>query len=135
MLRMNDLAKIVRSTRFGLKGLRHAYRIDRSFRMEIYLGLPIYVALGFLLAPFSPWEFLAFVFSYLFILVTELQNTAFEHMLERVHPEEHDIIGRSKDVSAAAVLVAFVFALVVVLTLLYSRYIAYAPFSLGGVMA
>ena len=127
---MNDIVKIYRSVRFGMMGLRHAYRGDRSFRMEVRYGLPIYFLLGWLLYPMQAWEFLLFVFTYLLIILVELVNTAFEHMLERVHPEEHEIIGKSKDISAAAVLVAFIFAVIVIVTLFYLHYLTYSPFSL-----
>ena len=130
---MKDLKKIITSGRFALKGLRHAYCGDKSFRMEITYGLPIYIALGWVLCPMSEIEFLLFIFSYILILFVELQNTAFEHMLERVHPEEHVQIGKSKDISAAAVLLAFFFAGIVVITLLYTHFIAYTPFALGSV--
>jgi diacylglycerol kinase len=118
---MHDLKKIFRSSHIALKGLRHAYVSDKSFRMEINYGLPVYAILGWYLYPFYAWEFLLFIFSYFFILMTELVNTAFEKMLDRVHPEEHDLIGKSKDIAAAAVLLTFVFAAIVVGVLLATR--------------
>jgi diacylglycerol kinase len=127
---MNDIMKIIRSFGFAWKGVRHAYRADKSFRMELNYGLPIYVALFFWLRP-TGWELGLFVLSYLLILITELQNTAFERMLERVHPEEHELIGRSKDISAAAVAVAFLFAAFVVFLVAWDRY-AIGSFSLSA---
>jgi diacylglycerol kinase len=59
--------------------------------------------------------------SYALILITELQNTSFEKALDRLHPELHDDIGASKDIAAAAVLTAGLFALVVVLTIVARR--------------
>lgn len=128
------MKKIVRSMRFALKGLSHAYRGDKSFRMEINYGLPIYLGVAWLLAPFQPWEILLYTFSYLLILIVELINTAFEKMLERVHPDEHELIGRSKDISSAAVFVALIFAVVVVGVLAWSRCHTAGGFSVGGVM-
>ncbi|MEK7118119.1 MAG: diacylglycerol kinase, partial [Patescibacteria group bacterium] len=93
---MDIIKKIVRSSILALRGLRHAYCSDKSFRAEIRYGLPIYLFLGWYLAPFYAWEFLFYVFSYLFILTVELVNTAFEKMLDRIHPEQHDLIGKSK---------------------------------------
>ena len=89
--------------------------------MEINYGLPAYLLLGWYLAPFESWEFLFFTFSYLLILIVELVNTAFEKMLDRLHPEKHELIGKSKDIASAAVFTSFVLATIVVLTLLYSR--------------
>ena len=129
---MNDIKKIIRSVRFALKGLRHAYHGDKSFRMEVVYGLPIYLFLGWLLAPFAPWEFVLFIFSYILILVIELVNTAFEKMLERVHPDEHELIGRSKDISAAAVLLACIFAIIVIFILGYIRVVHIIPLTMGS---
>lgn len=118
-----DIKKIWKSTTYASRGLLHAYRADRSFRMEIRYGLPVFLLLGFILSPLAPWELICFVFSYVLILIVELINTAFEKMLDRLHPEEHELIARSKDIAAAAVLLSFVFALIVVAVLSYSRLI------------
>ena len=118
---MKGIRKIYKSVGYALKGLRHAYRADESFRMEVNIGLPVYLVLGFYLAPFQAWEFLLFVFSYLLILIVELVNTAFETMLDKLHPEKHDMIGRSKDISSSAVLVAFLFSIFIVAILFASR--------------
>lgn len=118
---MNGMKKIFRSTRFAGKGLYHAYRSDKSFRMEINYGLPAYLVLGWYLYPFQAWELLLYIFSYFLILIIELVNTAFEKMLDRLHPEEHELIGKSKDIASAAVLAAFMFAVIVVAVLIYAR--------------
>jgi len=88
--------------------------------MEINYGFPIYIIVGYILAPLSPIEWLFFIFSYVLILLVELINTAFEKMLDRLHPEEHELIGRSKDIASAAVLIAFLFAIIVVGVLAFS---------------
>ena len=113
--------KIVRSFRFGMKGLRHAYRSDKSFRMEINYGLPIYLVVGYLLLPLETGELLFFILSYMLILSVELLNTSIEFMLERLHPEQHELIGKCKDVASGAVLISFLFAMIVVAVLVYAR--------------
>ena len=117
----NDVRTIVRSVRYAVHGLSHAYRADKSFRMEINYGLPVYLLLGWYLYPLQAGELLFFILSYLLMLIIELVNTAFEKMLDRLHPEEHELIKRSKDIAAAAVLVSFVFAAIVVGVLLCAR--------------
>lgn len=118
---MNVITKIVRSIRFALGGLWHAYTRDYSFRLEIW-SMPVFVLIGYLLWPLSPWELIVFVFSYLLILITELINTSFEQMLQRLHPDIHEQIGISKDIASSAVLLAILFALVVVGVLILSRF-------------
>lgn len=122
---IHDIKKIYRSFRFGFHGLRHAYLGDRSFALEVNWGLPIYMLIGFFLAPLTTMEFVLLVGSYLLILIVELINTAYETMLARIHPEQHDLIGRGKDISAAAVAVAFLFALIVVAALVCDRLVLF----------
>ncbi len=114
------IGKIYRAIRNALRGLRHAYFHEASFRMEVWAGLFL-VLFGYIVRPLTETELLFLVFSYLFILAMELVNTSLERMFARLHPEHHELVGISKDLSSAAVLVATVFAGVVVLVILLNR--------------
>ena len=127
-----DISGISRSFVCAAKGLRHAYKVDKSFRLELQLGLPIYLLLGWLYSPMAPSELLFFVLSFVLILAVELINTAFEKMLDKVHPEEHELIGKSKDIASAAVLLVFLFAVFVNLVLLYAHFCPNSPYSVAG---
>jgi diacylglycerol kinase len=59
--------------------------------------------------------------TYILILITELQNSALEYALDHLHPDTHENIGRSKDMAAAAVLLAGLLLLIVLGTITYSR--------------
>jgi diacylglycerol kinase len=59
--------------------------------------------------------------SWMLVLITELQNSSFESALDRIHPDRHDDIGKSKDMAAGAVFVAGLFALFVVLIIVFNR--------------
>ena len=113
------IRKIFKSVSYAMKGFRHAFRDDTSFRFEILIGLPIYVVVGYLLSPLSSLEWGLFVLSYNLILMIELINTSIEKLLERLHPEKHELIGHSKDIASAAVLLSFVFAGITVLLLFF----------------
>lgn len=106
---------------YAINGLCHAYRSDKSFRMEVNYGIPAYLVLGWYFAPLSHWEVLILIFSYLLILIVELVNTAFETMIDHLHPHEHAIVGKSKDIASAAVFIAFLFAFLVIATLFCVR--------------
>jgi diacylglycerol kinase (ATP) len=129
---IKDFKKIWHSVGFALRGLRHAYSSDKSFRMEVNYGLPIYLIVAWLLSPLEPWELILYTFSYLLILLVELVNTAFETMIDHLHPTEHRTVAKSKDIASAAVFVAFLFATIVVFTLAYVRLGHQASFMLGG---
>ena len=112
--------KIIRSFGHAFHGVRYAYRNDESFRLEVWGG-PFFIFAGFLLWPLSFAEFLFLTLSYILILITELSNTALETAFKRLHPEHHELVGASKDISSSAVLFAFVFAGTVVATLILER--------------
>lgn len=116
-----DIKKVIRSVRFALHGLWHAYRVEKSFRMEVIYGGGVYLLVGWYLWPMTHMEVAIFVSSYLLILIVELINTAIETMLNKLHPEEHEAIRRSKDISAAAVLLSFVVAALVIGSLFCNR--------------
>lgn len=116
----NYFSKIFKSTKFALKGLGHAYRHDQSFKMETW-GIFGYLVVVLLAWPLEKNEWLFLILSYLLILISELINTSVEHMLLRLHPEEHEIIGRSKDIASAAVLLSFLFAFFVVVSIIFAR--------------
>jgi len=112
--------KIYKSVRNALLGLSYAYSSDRSFRMEVG-GSIIYIILGFFLWPLAGVELALLIGSYILILITELINTSIEQMLERLHPERHHLIGVSKDIASAAVLMAFLFAILITSLLILDR--------------
>ena len=113
--------KIFKSLGYAIEGLSHAYRVDKSFMLEINIGLPVYAVLVYFLSPLQSSELILLIGSYFLILIVELINTAFEKMLDRLHPEQHLIIKRSKDIAAGAVFVAFMFATLVIGVLFYNK--------------
>lgn len=96
-----------------LRGLKYAFTKDFAIRFETLvfgiIGIP---ATYFLFGPLSAQELLLLIFCWFFIVVTEIQNSAIEIALTKLHPEHNEQIGRSKDLASAAVVWAFVFGLV-----------------------
>jgi len=95
-----------------LRGLTHALLHDTAIQIELLLAVIGFPILNFLFGPFSPVEWLLLLFSWFFVIVAELQNSAIEVALDRLHPERHESIGRAKDLTAAAVFAAALFGLV-----------------------
>lgn len=108
--------------RFGnaLKGFCSAYKSDFNFKLQVWSFL-FFLGFGYFMWRLTQTEILFLALSYALILITELQNTSFEKALDRLHPELHDDIGISKDIAASAVLIASLFAFVVVATIFFSR--------------
>ena len=114
--------KAAKKVAHPMHGLYVAFRDDVSFRMEVGVGV-LYLILGYVLWPLSPFELVALTLSWTLLLITELQNTALEMALDGLHPERHERIGQSKDVAAAAVVVAHTFAALAVGAIIISRII------------
>lgn len=110
-------------TRFShpLRGIGYALKHDRSYRTQVYTIGAVVIGVFYFLEPLEIWEALFILLAYALILITELQNSAFEAALDRLHPEIHEAIGRSKDMAAGAVLTAGVFLLLVLMLLLLGR--------------
>lgn len=95
------------------RGLKHAFLRDFSVRFETVvfglIGIPV---VYFLFGPLSSQELLLLIFCLFFIVVTEIQNTAIEVALTKIHPEHDEAIGLSKDLASGAVVWAFFFGLI-----------------------
>lgn len=109
-----------RRFRNAFSGLFTAAKIDINFKLQLLGGI-FFLLFGFFMWPLSDLELLSLILAYVLIIITELQNTAFEAALDRVHPEQHDLIGKSKDIAAASVLVAGIFALIVMVMIVCNR--------------
>lgn len=94
-----------------LRGLRYAFVHDDAIRIEVILGA-IGLPIVYFFFNISPAELLLLVFCWFFVMVAELQNSAIEIALTKIHPEHHEAIGRSKDVASAAVVWAAIFGLI-----------------------
>tara|TARA_B100000508_G_scaffold59047_1_gene45830 strand:- start:7111 stop:7470 length:360 start_codon:yes stop_codon:yes gene_type:complete len=95
-----------------IRGIIYGIRHDSAIQIEIFGGIVILSLLHYFFGPFSPLGQLLLIFSFLLILITEFQNSAVETALDRIHPERHHEIGRSKDLAAASVIWAGIFGLI-----------------------
>ncbi|MDW8478998.1 MAG: diacylglycerol kinase [Xanthomonadales bacterium] len=108
--------EVWRALRCSLAGLAAAWRHESSFRLEVWLLLP--------LLPLALWlgedgvERALLLGSLLLVLAAELLNSALETVLERIGPERHELAGRAKDMGSAAVFVLMLNALAVWLLVL-----------------
>lgn len=108
----------------AIRGLYYALKHDFGFRTQFY-GVALVAALTlYLFSPLQATEGLFLILAFFLILITELQNSALEVALDKLHPELHEAIGKSKDLAAASVLLAGVFLLIILSTICYSRFLS-----------
>lgn len=119
---MHFLQQQWRRVMYALRGLAFSLRYDRSVRIAVYGLGTVTLAIVFLLTDITHTDALLLLVVYALIVITEIQNSALEYALDHLHPETHDNIGRSKDLAAAAVLVAGVVYIVTVAVLTMQQF-------------
>jgi diacylglycerol kinase len=104
--------------KYGINGILIALKTDSSYRQQFYgiaAGIMIFI---YFMLPLEKLDFLFLGLAYALILITELQNSSFEAALDRIHPEQHGEIGKSKDMAAGAVLTAGFFLVFVMVSII-----------------
>lgn len=99
------------SFKYAIKGIGLAAKLDRNVRFHIVVAFVVLLASYFL--KISKLEFIFVLFSIFFVLITEMINTAIEEMTNLITKEHHREAMIAKDVAAAAVLLAAIFAAVI----------------------
>lgn len=110
-----------RSFGYALEGLKLAVTLDQNVRIHLVLALiAILFSIYFRITVF---EFLFVIFSIFFVIITELVNTAIEEMTNLIIQEHRREAKIAKDVAAASVLLAAVFALTVGVVIFLPRFL------------
>jgi diacylglycerol kinase (ATP) len=102
---------LARSFDHAYRGLIYAVRTQRN--MRIHLLIAVLVLVGSLLVGVSKLELAALVLVIILVFITEMFNTAMEFAVDLVTKEYHPLAKLAKDVSAGAVLVTSVGAVLV----------------------
>jgi diacylglycerol kinase len=70
------------------------------------------------------WEWFAIILCIAIVWISEALNTAIEFVVNLVSPEYHPLAGKAKDVAAASVLIAALFAVIVGLMIFLPKFLA-----------
>ena len=115
-----DLRRTLYSFRHAGRGFRWALSSQANLRVHFVAAAVVLIAA--LVLRFSVIEFVGLVICFTVVVAAELFNTTLEVLIDYAWPEHHPMIGRAKDVAAAAVLVAAAGAAIVGI-LLFARHI------------
>ena len=99
---------LIRSFANAWRGLRLGFRMERSFRLQIAAAL--FIIASAVVLPFATWERVALLFVTMVVLVLELVNSSMERLVDLAKPRLEAYAGDIKDLMAAAVLLASLFA-------------------------
>jgi diacylglycerol kinase len=110
------------SFRYAATGIVHLFRHERNAR--IHLALAVLAVLLALLLGFSRLEWAVLAMTIGFVFVAEALNTAIEAVIDLVSPDFHLQARVAKDVSAGAVAMAAIVAVVIALFLFLPKLLA-----------
>ena len=116
------IRRLINATRYSRDGFIKAFKTEEAFRQESILSVVGFVALFFIPAAFT-LKFFA-VFALVFLLVTELLNSAVEAAIDRIGPEIHPLSKRAKDMGSFAVSLTIGLCLMVWISVLYCTFFA-----------
>jgi diacylglycerol kinase (ATP) len=100
------LARIFLATGHSMNGLKACWKFEAAFRQNAVLALVLFI-LSFFVAR-SPEQWLLLVLPPILLLIVELLNSAIENTVDRIGRETHELSGRAKDMSSAAVFLCLV---------------------------
>ena len=106
----SGLKRIASAVGYSVAGFQAAWRHEHAFRQELLVVVPGIVAA--LLLPVTRHEKLALVGVLVLVLIVELLNSAVEAVVDRVSLDRHPLSKNAKDLGSAAVMLAFLLALV-----------------------
>ncbi|HHX41461.1 MAG TPA: diacylglycerol kinase [Armatimonadetes bacterium] len=99
------------SFRFAVEGVLHVFRTQRHMRFHFFMMVLVLVLAK--IYRLNRTELLVLFFSVCFVLITEMFNTAVEAVTDMITEAYHPLAKQAKDVSAGAVLIASINAVVV----------------------
>ena len=104
------MKKFIRGFGYAFNGLAHATKTQLNFRVHLVVALiAVYTGYALRIAT-NEWLWIACCIA--LVLMSELFNTALEFLTDLVSPEYNKTAGHVKDMGAAAVVVAALFALI-----------------------
>ncbi|MBT8061585.1 MAG: diacylglycerol kinase [Gammaproteobacteria bacterium] len=118
----SGLARIIAATGYSFSGIKAAFRNEAAFRQELLL-VAILGTASFWLAR-SVTEWLLLIAPLFVLLIVELLNSAIENVVDRVGHEIHELSGRAKDMSSAAVFFSLALIAITWGTIAWDRFYA-----------
>ena len=110
MKKSTGLLRILKATKYSLKGLKSAIKHEAAFRQQLILLVVAYIVV--MLIDFSIYERILLLGSIGVVMITELINSAIECVVDRIGSERHDLSGRAKDYGSAAVFLSLLLTII-----------------------
>ncbi len=115
-----SIRKSIKSLRYALKGIIYALKKEQNLQIELVIGVVV-IALMFILN-LSVMERVAILMMITAVLVLEILNTTIERIVDMASPRLHPLAETIKNLTAGAVLITSVGA-VIIGTIIFYPYI------------
>lgn len=100
-------------------GLHAVYKNERSFRIELILGLMTLFVCIFLGLSNIEWAIIIICIGS--VLALEIANTIVEDIMDFIHPDFHPQVGKIKDMGSALVLVNCLVAVIIAIFIIVPK--------------
>jgi diacylglycerol kinase (ATP) len=107
---MGAIRIFFRSVKFAWNGVRGA-AVERSFQIHVVVAMLVCVT-GFIL-DISRVDWLIILICFGMVMSMEAMNSAIEHIVDFISPQQDPRAGKIKDLSAGAVLIVSVIAAII----------------------
>ncbi len=104
--------KLFSNIKYSLQGMADVLKSETSFKIQLTL-ISIITILLILFSPFNTIKTTILIVSMYPILIVEAINSAIERVVDLVTKEYNELARQAKDIGAFAVLLTFVFTLLV----------------------
>ncbi len=94
----------LKSVGYAFKGALYLIRTESSIKIQFFIAIAVTIA-GFYFE-ISKTEWLVQIAFIGLVMSLEGMNTAIEYLSDFIHPEQHEVIGKIKDIAAGAVFIA-----------------------------
>jgi len=108
---MVEHRRFIKSFQFALLGLKKVFLQEQNFR--IHSGIALLVIILGLYLGLSVWEWIIIILLIALIFILEIINSIFERLLDLIKPRIHEYVGDIKDMTAAAVFVGAIIAVII----------------------
>jgi len=119
------MRRFYKSFMYALNGVIHLTKTERNFQIIVVgaiFALLTSIGFHFSPSPLSPTEWLFICLGIGLVSVSEALNTAIEKTLDTLHPDLHPGVGRAKDMSAGATMIAATISLIIGLIIFGPRF-------------
>lgn len=115
--------KVIKSFKYAMEGIVASFKSEKNMKIHVLVMILVIIAGFFLKLNLIEWFICIILFA--IVISGELFNTAIETIVDMVMPEKNDKAKLAKDVSAGAVLVLAIGAIVIGLIIFVPKLLMY----------